>query len=141
MSEERFVSRGERPDAFADEILAVCPRCERRAVVRRMAEHPAGSPESNRLVCAHCGYTAEAAHLTYFRGPGREGLRLWLETACCGETLWAWNAAHLDYLERYVRAELRERVPDARWGWANQSVVSRLPRWISSAKNRDRSEE
>lgn len=136
MSEERFVSRGERPGAFAGETLVVCPRCERRAVVREMAEQPAGARERNRLICPHCGYMATSGLPTSFRGR-REGLRLWLETPCCGHTLMARNAAHLEYLERYVRAELRERVPDPRWGWANQSIVSRLPRWISSARNRD----
>jgi ribosomal protein S27AE len=137
MGGERVVSRGETAGAFGGETLVVCPRCGRRAVMREMAEHPAGSDHRYRLVCPHCGCTASFSHLGFFRRAGSpDGLRLWLETPCCGETLLARNAAHLDYLERYVRAELRERVADPRWGWANRSIVSRLPRWVGSAKNR-----
>lgn len=55
---------------------------------------------------------------------------------CCGETLWAYNEAHVAFLEQYVAATLRER-RSHRWGWGrNSSLESRLPRWIQAAKNR-----
>src|SRR5215212_7033778 len=60
------------------------------------------------------------------------GLPLWLQTPCAGQVLWAWNEWHLDWMERYVAADLRERTPNI-----NMSLASRLPRWIKSAKNRD----
>ena len=62
----------------------------------------------------------------YFRFP------LWLEISCCGETLWAYNEKHLEFIEKYVAAKLRERVPNI-----NKSLASRLPDWIKRAKNRD----
>lgn len=37
---------------------------------------------------------------------------------------------HLDFLERYVAAGLREQEP------GNASLASRLPAWIKSRKNR-----
>ncbi|WP_336212225.1 hypothetical protein [Nonomuraea sp. LPB2021202275-12-8] len=46
--------------------------------------------------------------------------------------LWAYNAEHLDFLERYVRAFIREREPNR-----NGSLASRLPAWLKDAKNRD----
>jgi hypothetical protein len=46
--------------------------------------------------------------------------------------LWAYNAEHLNFLRRYVSAELRERLV-----MRNTSLASRLPKWIKSAKNRD----
>jgi hypothetical protein len=58
-------------------------------------------------------------------------LPLWLQTPCCGHILWARNRAQLAFLEGYVAAKLREDVPNI-----NQSLVSRLPRWLKSAKNR-----
>ncbi|WP_410601287.1 hypothetical protein [Amycolatopsis sp. lyj-90] len=64
--------------------------------------------------------------------PRYRGLELWLQTPCKGETLWAYHERHLDYLERYVAAGLREQVPNR-----NSSLASRLPAWIKSAKNRD----
>jgi hypothetical protein len=60
------------------------------------------------------------------------GLPLWLQTRCCGHVLWANNEGHLLFLERYVGAKLRERVPNR-----NGSLPSRLPTWIKLARNRD----
>ncbi|MBO9555970.1 hypothetical protein [Cellulomonas sp.] len=63
--------------------------------------------------------------------PRFRGLDLWLQTPCEGHVLWAYDEAHLDYLERYVAAGLREQEP------GNASVASRLPAWIKASKNRD----
>lgn len=57
---------------------------------------------------------------------------LWLQIECCGEELWAYNEKHLDFIENYVSAKLRERIPNK-----NRSLASRMPKWIKSAKNRD----
>ncbi|WP_049558181.1 hypothetical protein [Nonomuraea sp. SBT364] len=46
--------------------------------------------------------------------------------------LWAYDAEHLDFLERYVRASIREREPNR-----NGSLASRLPAWLKYAKSRD----
>ena len=62
--------------------------------------------------------------------PRFRGLNLWLQTPCEGRVLWAYDAAHLDFLERYVTAGLREQAP------GNASLASRLPAWIKSRKNR-----
>jgi hypothetical protein len=58
--------------------------------------------------------------------------QLWLRVNCCGHVLWAYNKQHLDFLEGYVTASLRERQPNI-----NQSLASRLPYWIKSTKNRE----
>ncbi|MBB3734015.1 hypothetical protein [Nonomuraea dietziae] len=60
------------------------------------------------------------------------GLELWLQTPCRNHVLWAYDAEHLDFLERYVRAFIREREPNR-----NGSLASRLPAWLKDAKNRD----
>ena len=60
------------------------------------------------------------------------GLPVALQTSCCGETLWAYNEAHLSFLESFVAADLRQRD-----GHLNQSLVSRLPKWMKKAGNRD----
>ncbi|MEU4540732.1 hypothetical protein AB0G15_38460 [Streptosporangium sp. NPDC023825] len=60
------------------------------------------------------------------------GLDLWLQTPCGNHVLWAYDAEHLDFLERYVRAFIREREPNR-----NASLASRLPAWVKDAKNRD----
>lgn len=56
---------------------------------------------------------------------------LWLRTDCAGHLLWANNVLHLDYLESYVAAALRERSPGpATLQWY-------LPSWMKHAKNRE----
>jgi hypothetical protein len=60
------------------------------------------------------------------------GFPLWLQTPCCGETLWAYNEEHLRFLKDYVTASIRERQPNL-----NGSLASRLPQWIKRAHNRD----
>jgi hypothetical protein len=65
------------------------------------------------------------------------GLDLWLQTSCCGKTLWARNADHLSFLSDYVRAEIRERATGLEPGaYRNKRMSSRLPRWLTDAKNR-----
>jgi hypothetical protein len=60
-------------------------------------------------------------------------LPLWLKADCCGgHTLWAFNERHLDLLEGYVAAKLRERG----LGPGGMTVVARLPTWLKSAKHR-----
>jgi hypothetical protein len=90
-----------------------------------------------RVVCSRCTFYAEppasSPHVTRDEACDRAfGLPLWLQTPCAGHVLWAWNEWHLDFMERYVAADLRERSPNI-----NRSLASRLPAWIKSAKHRD----
>ena len=76
--------------------------------------------------CPVCSYQADS-------GDSFFGLPLWLTTECRGHTLWAYNTAHLDLLEAFVSAQLRERGPIL----GSMSLVERLPALIKDAKNRD----
>jgi len=51
--------------------------------------------------------------------------------------LWFYNEEHLNYIERFVRAVLRERKPHIDYGWNNSSMISRLPKWLKKAGNRE----
>lgn len=116
--------------SFANEVLAVCPSCDGcvRVVEREGAR---------RAVCPACAWTREDNPRTSTWGVPYDpyfGLPLWLQAPCAGEVLWAFNGEHLDVLESYVAAGLRERPPgDAR----PQSMLERLPVWAKAAKNRD----
>jgi len=109
---------------------------------------------SRKLSCLHCGHTkiwncyaygivqsrvtrdyhgvvqSRWPYDWYFHRP------LWLQTPCCGEILWAFNAEHLTFLEQYVTAKQRAR-PYVQTGARNRTIASRLPFWFKSAKNRD----
>jgi len=151
---ERFQESGATPADFAGEFLVVCPGCAGCALVRDRG--PAAGDRRVVLSCAACGrgdvWTPVGPEVVITSGnPARfeQGsvgvgaavdwyfhLPLWLQMPCCGETLWAWNRAHLEFMERFVSASLRERQQDPEHGWSNRSLASRLPKWISKAKNR-----
>jgi DNA-directed RNA polymerase subunit RPC12/RpoP len=59
------------------------------------------------------------------------GASLWFKKSISSNTLWAYNLKHLEFLEEYVSADIRERVPNQ-----NSSLASRLPSWIKNRKNR-----
>jgi hypothetical protein len=129
MSERFSDPKIELRDLAEADVHVVCPRCEARAVVTKVHE-------TRRVVCTGCGHTAQwSGESTEWGGPVDPFFRLplWLRADCRGHTLWAFNRAHLDLIEGYVAAELRERGH----GEHRMSLVSRLPRWIKSAKNRD----
>ncbi|WP_285608653.1 TFIIB-type zinc ribbon-containing protein [Actinokineospora globicatena] len=138
---DRFRDPLVRVERFAAEVLVRCPACGECAVV---VAHP-GAPERRtghgrlvarrRLSCRACGLSRDdSPSERVFGGPVDPCFRLplWLQADCCGEILWAYNSEHLDVLESYVAARLRERgvVP------GSMSMVERLPAWLKSAKNR-----
>jgi hypothetical protein len=63
----------------------------------------------------------------------RERCELWLRVPCCGNTLWARSTGHLEFLESYVSATLRERLVH---NWAQREYLDTLPKWLCLAKNR-----
>ena len=114
-------------------------RCRSCGVwLSRVLESSSGfGPKEIELRCtgAACGDAPTIAPVSW-RGqtPCHEpafGLRLRLATDCKGHTLWAYNPAHLAFLKSYAEASLRERTPNR-----NATLVSRLPKWLSAAKNR-----
>lgn len=122
---------------FADRFLVVCPRCDRCAVTS-----PIGKQHHipiARLVCVTCGHTHErqaSGWLTDIAEDWYFQLPLWLQCSCAGNRLWAYNLEHLAYLESYVRATLRLRGTQSQGEARNATLASRLPRWMTSAKNR-----
>lgn len=127
MRKERFFDTGAELSDFTSTILVHCPACGRCARKVRLPESD-GLPRV-AISCGHCGFNA--------RKPEHElPVRPWLQVPCCGEVLCAFNREHLDFLECFVGARLRQSRP-GEGGWHNRSLVSRLPAWIKSARNRD----
>jgi len=126
MEKSRFRDAGETIYEFVDNVLAECPRCKK---CTKMSWDPYKSMP--KLVCEKCGLVAVSPVVSY-GGPEFSGVTLWLKTSCCGNTLWEYNKEHLDFLENYVSANIREQLPNI-----NRSLASRLPTWIKRAKNRE----
>ena len=137
---------------YGDHFLVECPMCRARAHVLAYKEDQLPYV---RLSCTHCGHIKQWQRknhgVTYCQHADlfEEGailigaavdwyfhLPLWLQISCCGETLWAYNAAHLAWLKSFASAKLRERGPSEQHGWSNQSLASRLPKWLKKASNR-----
>lgn len=146
---DRFRDYGHGLVAYSDLIYVVCPACTGLATVVERPGLPDRRYESDlffrprRLSCNQCAASSEWEPER--RGAGVTGARfaglidpffklpLWLQAPCRGHVLWAYNLRHLDVLERYVSARLRERRP----GGCEQSMCDRLPVWIKAAGNRE----
>jgi hypothetical protein len=139
----RFSDKRTQIYEFANQFLVECPRCSKKAEVLIKVETRQNKPTlflPRRLSCLSCGYSKEWTDNSLAIHPNQDWyfeLPLWLSTPCCGKVLWAYNVQHLDFLEDFVKARLRERTKDDMYGWSNRSLASRLPKWMQSAKNRD----
>ena len=120
-----------------DPILVVCPKCQSKALVIPDTKY------KKRCVCTKCSFYKSETDKNMWIGWRNNistdrclYLELWLYTYCCGNLLYAFTQRHLDFLEAYVTADLRERRQDE-YGWRNSLIASRLPQWIKSHKNRE----
>ncbi|AOS63841.1 TFIIB-type zinc ribbon-containing protein [Actinoalloteichus hymeniacidonis] len=125
------------PHLAAEDIMVVCPRCANRAISRAYPNESRFIISwPRRLTCPTCAYTADwdASSCSAWGGPTDPFFRfpLWLTAECCGgRELWVLNAQHLDLLEQYVAARIRERLHGS-----GMTMIARLPAWIKSAKHR-----
>lgn len=138
---------------FLTNILVECPSCKGKAVVKMFGIRPTDEEEEKvSLTCTSCGYNRrlvdkEAPVLmvtsrNVIRGRVMRiggmidpyfSIPVYLKADCCNYTLWAYNYEHLEFLRQHVDAKLRERnTVETR----NKSLGSRLPRWMTSKKNR-----
>lgn len=148
----RFNGYEKTNDDFLKEILVVCPTCNKQALVKAFGPNSKQVEVETKVTCTHCGYNKillekpkdkihfndgkiwEVRHFymntnidPYF------GLPLWLQKNFPEGLVWAYNLEHLGFLEKHIAAELRERTLDA---ILNRSIASRLPKWMTTAKNR-----
>jgi len=103
-------------------------------------------PQSYKAKCPHCNFQEEwkpkireflknskvddgMVKDTYYNLP------LWFQTEVNGNIFWAYNPDHINYLEKYISADLRERNSNANY---TSSLVARLPQFVKAAKNREK---
>ncbi|GAA2709728.1 hypothetical protein [Actinoplanes palleronii] len=142
----RFTDPGYGLWPFTAEILVRCPACEGLATVTKAPDSDNG--RTRRLTCTGCGHNTSWTAPTLPGGngwsmPGARGpydpyfhRPVWLRAGCGGgHSLWAYNVAHLDLLDRFIGAELRER---GQWASCGEwTLIEALPLWMKAAKNRD----
>ena len=139
---------------FIKDIFVICPKCEQKAIVKA-SEFSFGKTNENdvRFVCSSCGYSKILSEKPssiiyssnekiisgrhYFVGGGIDPffhLPLWLSENLNGNLFWAYNTEHIEFLENHIQAKLRERNGIE---YRNKSIGSRLPKWMTSKKNRE----
>jgi Zn ribbon nucleic-acid-binding protein len=118
---------------FYEEVLVVCPSCAKKAIAKVNFE-----TKTARLFCVHCGYNKEVttalSQTVSIQIPADAffDAALWLQTTFKNELFYAYNNKHLDYLERYISATLREHKD--RTGF---TLLEKLPKFYHEAKNRE----
>ena len=128
---------------FIDRILVDCPQCGGPAIVRLEEANDDRTSigwvmpllsAARRMTCTRCAAHRRQAARAWTRPTMGLPLRLRAETR--HGTLYAYNEDHLDYIEDYVRNRLRREIVEP-GSFRNQSIASRLPRWVKAAGNRD----
>lgn len=122
-------------------VKVKCRECGE--VLTRSAE-VSGQWSKLMMKCPSCSDTCEyEAHITHHQMHDGWmcdrifGLRLWLQDTFGHDLFWAYNYEHLEIIEQYVQARLRERKLDHK-GSRNSLMFSRLPGFITKAGNRER---
>ncbi len=134
---ERFQDENLRIEDFEKEAWVHCISCNSRAVARFDPDR-----KKAKLICSSCGLFREISSLVK-DDKGREferimpaqawfGAELWYSHPFRGDVFFAYNPDHLDYLERYIQAKLREHKNRSYF-----TLLEKLPRFYHRAGNRE----
>jgi predicted RNA-binding Zn-ribbon protein involved in translation (DUF1610 family) len=131
----RFHDQNKRLSDFQTEVLVVCPTCGKKAIAKVDYEL-----KKAILFCENCGFNKQIpTEVTVFGINGNWNIaahsyfsaQLWLQHPFKNDVFIAFNADHLNYLEQYIAADLREH--KERTGF---TLLERLPKFYHDAKNR-----
>jgi hypothetical protein len=118
---------------FYKEVWVVCPVCTNKAMATVNFE-----TKKARLLCVNCGYNKETTTALVPKGAIETdadwyfNAELWLKAPFKNDVFWAYNDKHLDYLERYITATLREHKDRTHF-----TLLEKLPKFYHEAKNRE----
>lgn len=129
---KRFRDENKGLSHFYNNVWVVCSKCNGKAI----ATSDLVSKKA-KLVCTVCGYNKETSIVSgkatfIMAAHGYFNAALWLKTPFRDEIFWAYNLEHLEYLEQYIEAGLREH--KNRTGF---TLLEKLPKFYHEAKNRD----
>ncbi len=132
---DRFQDNHKRLADFQLEVWVICS-CNKKAIASVDYE-----TNKARMHCASCGYHKDVT--TSVSVLGQQGnwqmaahhyfnAALWLQHPFKNEVFWAYNLEHLQYLEAYIGATLREHKDRTHF-----TLLEKLPRFYHEAKNRE----
>lgn len=138
---------------FSDEVAIVCPKCAGKALVKGPGLHNDDVETLTYCVCIYCGYNQkyQDKKADFIRTSSNNKvfdhkvqllngavdpffhLPLWYMAPCLEGVVWAYNLEHLEIIRTFIASKDRGRngLPPK-----NNSIASRLPKWMSAAKNR-----
>lgn len=141
---------------FLNHIDVVCPKCTEHAIVTGAKANQYSHVDDHdiRCTCSHCGFVmrfndiakstvfinscgvAVKSHVLHFNSPCDPFFqyKVWYEIPTTYGILWAYNLEHLKVIESFISDKVRSRNGVEN---KNKSIASRLPIWVSSAKNRN----
>jgi hypothetical protein len=131
----RFQDQNKTLRDFYNEVWVICPSCENKAVAKAIIEN-----NQVRLYCEHCGYNKQKSTEICISGTkgilempahGYFDVELWLQASFKNEIFYAFNGEHLNYLENYISANLREHKDRSHF-----TLLEKLPKFYHEAKNR-----
>lgn len=134
--QNRFIDQKKRFNDFQTEVAVYCPKCKKKALATVDYEEYKAN-----LFCSHCGYHERTSTEIMVQGM-KSSLRqnaayffnvdFWYVASFKNDFFFAFNEAHLLYLEQYIGAKLRERKDRSHF-----TLLERLPKFYHEAKNRD----
>lgn len=138
---------------FSNEVNIICPKCARKALVKGSGLYHENVETLTYCVCIHCGYNQkyQEKKVEFIRKNSNNKVfehrvrllggevdpffhhELWYMAPCLEGNVWAYNLEHLEVIEAFITSTNRSRngLP-----YKNNSIASRLPKWMSAAKNR-----
>jgi hypothetical protein len=131
--QNRFQDENLILSSFYQEVLVVCSSCAKKAMATVNFE-----TKTATLFCINCGYNKKVSTELYKNAFLHTAANqyfqaeLWLSAHFKNEVFWALNYSHLDYLERYISATLREHKDRTHF-----TLLEKLPKFYQEAKNRD----
>lgn len=121
---------------FGNDILVKCPKCNMCATATANYEK-----YEARIICKHCGFSKTSSGCVIENGKLKYRrtiiphlhfqLELWMKLPFRDNVVWALNYRHLDYMEKYISATLRES--QDRTGF---TLVEKLPKFMQYSRNR-----
>lgn len=136
MNEDRFHDKQFVLSDFQKSVAVICPGCNRKALAT--VDYDVGIAH---LICSYCGYNKQTStEIIVFGMKARKtahaaayfNATLWFAAPFKNEIFFAYNDAHLDYLEQYIGAKLREHKDRSHF-----TLLEKLPKFYHEAKNRN----
>lgn len=134
--QKRFQDENKQLSEFETEVWIQCPLCGNKAIAKVDYQL-----REAKLLCSNCGHNKTTTTETTVFGMTANwkrsaeeyfGAQMWFQHPFKNNTFWAYNPAHLAYLEQYISATLREHKDRSHF-----TLLEKLPKFYHEAKNRE----